>query len=201
METASMSDRILAVHRSLEEAEIPHAFGGAIALAFHTSSPRATNDIDVNIALPSTEAERVFRSLPPQVKWSSQRLRIAEIQAEVKLRWLRSGPVDLFFAKSEFYELVEQRKELHYFSGSRIPVISATDLTVFKAIFNRDQDWVDIAAMLQADTVDITEALRWTEAVGGAEAATRLQRSIERYRTDLKANGPTLSGPPDTPVL
>ena len=178
MTADSMSERIVAIHESLDAAGIPHAFGGAIALAYHTLRPRATSDIDVNVALPAAEAERVFRSLPAQVRWTGQLIRVAQARNEVRLRWMRSGSIDLFFAKDDYYQLVESRKELHRFAGTSIPVISATDLTVFKTLFNWPQDWVDIAEMLKAGTVNSKEALRCTEHLGGSEAADRLRRNI-----------------------
>ena len=174
-----MAERIVAVHQSLDAARVPHAFGGAIALAYHTFNPRATSDIHINVALPGRQAERVFRSMPPQVKWTGQLLRVAQTMDEVRLRWLRSGSIDLFFAKGEYYQVVENRKEHYPFGETTIPVISATDLTVFKALFNRPQDWVDIAEMRRAGTVDLKEALRWTEHLGGPEAGKRLRSAIE----------------------
>ncbi|MDA8116882.1 MAG: hypothetical protein M0000_05725 [Actinomycetota bacterium] len=178
MTTESMADRIVAIHESLEAAQIPHAFGGAIALAYHTLHPRATSDIDVNVALPAVEAERVFRAMPAQVRWTGQLVRVAQARDEVRLRWMRSGSVDLFFAKDDYYQLVEGRKELYRFAGTSIPVISATDLTVFKTLFNRPQDWVDIAEMLRAGTVDVAEALRCVEHLGGSRASDRLRGSL-----------------------
>ena len=70
------------------------------------------------------------------------------------------------------------REELLEFAGSSIPVISATDLTVFKTLFKRPQDWVDITEMLKAGTVDGAEALRCAEHLGGIEAGDRLGRAI-----------------------
>ena len=175
---ATMAERIVTVHRSLDAAKIPHAFGGAIALAYHTLRPRATSDIDINVALPGAEAERVFRGLPAQVKWTGQLIRVAQVRDEVRLRWLRSGSIDLFFAKDDYYQLVENRKEIQRFAGTTIPVISATDLTVFKTLSNRAQDWVDIAEMLKAGTVDVSEALRWAEHLGGVEGGDRLRSAL-----------------------
>lgn len=159
---ASMAERIILVHEHLDRADIPHAFGGAIALAFHVRHPRTTDDLDLNIAVAGADAEAVLRSLPAQVKWNGHHLRTAQIQNEVRLRWSRGGPVDLFFAKDPYYTLVDKRKEMHRFLGGQIPVVSATDLTVFKTMFGRDQDWVDIEEMLAAGSVDTKEAVTWT---------------------------------------
>jgi hypothetical protein len=52
-----LDEKILAVGDALSRAGIPHAFGGALALAYY-ATPRATIDIDLNVFLPTTEAER-----------------------------------------------------------------------------------------------------------------------------------------------
>lgn len=76
---------------------------------------------------------------------------------------MRQNSVDLFFATHDFHALAHSRAEMVPFAGSQIPILSATDLTVFKAKFGRDQDWVDIKEMLRAGTVDMAEALHWVE--------------------------------------
>ncbi|MGQ0465928.1 MAG: hypothetical protein ACT4QG_11470, partial [Sporichthyaceae bacterium] len=43
-------DKVVSIHEALDDAGIAHAFGGALALAFHVEHPRATADIDVNIS-------------------------------------------------------------------------------------------------------------------------------------------------------
>ena len=45
----SLERKIVGVHTMLTSAALPHAFGGALALAFYTGEPRGTRDIDVNI--------------------------------------------------------------------------------------------------------------------------------------------------------
>ncbi len=44
----SLPHKIVRLHETLTKHDIPYAFGGAIALGYH-SEPRATSDIDVNI--------------------------------------------------------------------------------------------------------------------------------------------------------
>ncbi len=40
------------------------------------------------------------------------------------------------------------------FAGKEIPFLACTDLTVFKAFFNRTKDWADIEEMLAIGSVD-----------------------------------------------
>jgi len=55
----SLPDKILAVDRAFER--VPHAFGGAISLAYH-AEPRATIDIDVNVFVPVDRVDEILDS-------------------------------------------------------------------------------------------------------------------------------------------
>ena len=50
-------EKIVAVHNSLESAGLPHAFGGALALAWCTEQARGTIDIDVNVLVDAAQSE------------------------------------------------------------------------------------------------------------------------------------------------
>jgi hypothetical protein len=52
----SLPEKIVALHEAL--GEIPHAFGGAIALAYY-AEPRATIDIDLNLFVPADRAGEI----------------------------------------------------------------------------------------------------------------------------------------------
>jgi hypothetical protein len=56
-----------------------------------------------------------------------------------------------------------------------IPVIDCTGLVVFKAMFARPRDWVDIEAIVEARSLDVDEAIRWVrEMVGEDERVEKL---------------------------
>lgn len=61
-----------------------------------------------------------------------------------------------------------------------IPVLSGTDLTILKALFDRTRDWADIEEMVESGSPDVPEALAWLDAIVGADdpRVARL-RSIE----------------------
>ena len=59
-----LGERLLAVHDSLTDAALPHAFGGAIALAYCTEEPRGTRDLDVNVFVDPLRAEEALSALP-----------------------------------------------------------------------------------------------------------------------------------------
>ena len=62
-----------------------------------------------------------------------------------------------------FHEAVAKATSEHAFRTKdyKIRIISAAHLAVFKVLFNRPQDWVDIEKMLLAGTVDLVETNRW----------------------------------------
>src|SRR3954471_2970969 len=99
----TLAEQIVDVHEALMSAGVPHAFGGALALAYHTAEPRATVDIDVNIWVSVDRASEVVRSLPAGVGWSHDDLRTIERDGQVRLYWDRT-PLDLFFPQHDLHD-------------------------------------------------------------------------------------------------
>jgi len=165
---SELGAKILALHHALEEAETPHALGGAISLAYAVEEARATHDIDVNVFVPAELAGRVLDSLPTGVVVRPQDCQAAARDGQVRL-WWDETPVDLFFNTVEFHDVAAERTQMVPFEGDRIPVLSGTDLTVCKALFGRSKDWVDIESMRDAGSIDVAEAIRWTTAMVGAD--------------------------------
>jgi hypothetical protein len=156
----SFAERITAVSTALDEARIPYAFGGALSLAFHVGEPRATRDIDVNVFVPPERSRDVFEALPSGTAWTELDVDRVERDGQVRLFWDET-PIDLFFSTHEFHDLAWKDLERVPFAGSTIPILGATELVVFKAYFDRPQDWVDIEAMVEAGTPDLHRAIGW----------------------------------------
>ena len=57
----------MAVHRALDNAALPHAFGGALALAWCTQRARGTIYIDVNVFVPVARVGDLLAALPAEV--------------------------------------------------------------------------------------------------------------------------------------
>ena len=170
-------DLVIELHESLDTGGIAHAFGGALALAYYIVSPRATDDIDLNIAVPKDDSLRVFQALPAGIKWGSRLLRLAETTGSVKLRWFRAITVDLFFQTTDYHKVIQERAQTHPFADTELPYVSATDLTILKATFDRgsdkagkERDWTDIRLMLEARTPDVGEVMKWVERLDGRES-------------------------------
>ena len=196
----SFAERILVLHRALEEGGIGHGYGGAVALAYHVAEPRATRDIDLNISVPVERAPAVFEVLPPGIEVPGRAGAAVAADGQVRLWWDGPAgiPVDLFFPQHDFHRAVARDTRPVPFLDAEIPVISATHLTVFKALFNRARDWPDIAAMLQAGTVDAGAALGWVRALLGPDSGPflRLADAVALAASgDLEAPGSEMEAP------
>jgi hypothetical protein len=168
---SELGDQLLAIHDALEEARIQHAIGGAIELVYCTLEPRGTRDVDVNIFTGPERAREVFVALPEEVQFSGVSLEHAERDGQVRLRW-GITPIDLFLSVLPFHDHVAEHVRLVPFEGRTIPVLSCTGLTVFKAMFDRPRDWVDIEAMVEARTIDLDEAIGWVSEMAGPDSVS-----------------------------
>ena len=149
----TLVERILAISESLDGAAIDWAFGGAFALAYATEEPRGTRHIDINVFVRSDEVDRVVAALPSEVAHGRGDRRRALADDQVRL-WWDDTPVDLFFVAGDFHLEVATRVRSVPFSGRVVRILCAEDLAVFKAMFDRPKDWVDIRAMVDAGTLD-----------------------------------------------
>jgi hypothetical protein len=150
--------KILALDEAMDAAAIPHAFGGALALAWCTEQARGTIDIDLNVFVDGDGAARVFAAFPEGVQWSDADVAITMRDGQIRL-WWDSTPVDLFLNTSEFHRQAAGRARREPFAGREVPFLSCTDLAVFKAFFNRTKDWADLEAMLEVGALDVDRVL------------------------------------------
>ena len=150
----SLTERILDLHAALAEAELAHAFGGALALAFCTLEPRGTQDIDVNVFVGTDRLGEVLDALPDGVRSDAAARRQLTRDAQARL-WWDETPVDLFLSNHPFHEQARAHCRRVPFAGVEdLPVLACEDLAVFKAFFARPQDAVDITTMLDAGAID-----------------------------------------------
>lgn len=111
----------------------------------------------------------MLAGLPSGVTVTNDRRARLRRDGQVRL-WWEDVPVDLFFSTVEFHTAAATRVRVVPFGDRRIPVLSATDLAVCKCLFGRPKDWLDIAAMRDAGTIDPVEALTWVERMAGADS-------------------------------
>src|SRR5436305_7760219 len=92
----TLAEKLVELHRALSRARLPHAFGGAIALAYMTRDPRGTNDIDVNVFVPATQAAHALAALPEGIEQPPATEDVIARDGQIRL-WWEGTPVDLFF--------------------------------------------------------------------------------------------------------
>ena len=149
-----LARRLLAIHAAFATAGIPHAFGGAIALAYCTGEPRGTIDLDVNVFVPHTTPDTALDAMPAEVILTSANR--AEVLDKGQTRaWWDDTPIDLFFANHPFHDTVQGRVRTVPFADTSITVLDCSSLAVFKAFFDRTKDWADLEAMAAAGQLDV----------------------------------------------
>ena len=174
----SLVDQVVAVADALDTSVVPWAFGGALALAYATREPRGTRDIDVNVFVAAAQAQAVFAALPDGVVSTSSDAAAAEAEGQVRLWWEKT-PIDVFFAVDRFRHEVYARCRRVPFADRMIPVLCAEDLAVFEAMFDRPKDWVDIASMVEAHSIDLGVAASRLEQLLGDDARVGRLLSLE----------------------
>lgn len=186
-----LDEQIVAIERAFVANGIPHAFGGAHALGYY-GSVRATHDIDVNVFLAADEVERVFAvlgALGAAVDNPGLRHFVARDE-QVRIFW-DDTPIDLFFAYDALHLSSMERRRRVDFYGDPIHILSAEDLITYKATFDREKDWHDIASMIYAcnDPLDIDYVRNWLARIDGPEGhrLARLERLVASGGQDLGA--------------
>jgi hypothetical protein len=179
----TLAEQIVALHEAFAAGAIPHAFGGAIALAYATEDPRGTSDVDVNLFVTTDRAGAVLASLPEGASYSEDTTEAIARDGQVRIFWEQT-PLDLFFDYAPIHEQAARHARRVPFAGIEIPVLGPVELAVFKAMFDRTRDWADIEAMLAAQRLDVTAT---REALAGLVAAddprfARLDDAVARAR-------------------
>ena len=160
MAELGLAEKVVRLNEALDAADIPHAFGGALALAYY-AEPRATIDIDVNLFVDPQRYREVLDVLVPlgvdRAPAESTVLR----DGQGRLWWGRN-PVDLFFAYHGLHDAMRERARVVPFGDDEIPILAPEHLLTAKVLFNRKRDWLDIEQMLvTVPGLDMTEAWRW----------------------------------------
>lgn len=158
---ADPAELALRLHDALEAAKIPHAVGGAIAFGLH-AEPRATTDVDINIFANESEMPEVLDVLERAgcvVDRADAARRVSE-RGDFVVR-LEGYRIDAFVPFHAFHAEVRARVQTVSFFNRSLPIISAEDLMLFKVIFDRPKDWLDIANLAAAKPIDKAYVRRW----------------------------------------
>lgn len=181
---SELVEMLHAIHDSLTEAGLPHAFGGAISLAYCVEEPRGTRDLDVNVFVEPSEVDAVLRALPEPVKATRKEIAQLRRDAQSRLDW-DGTPIDIFLKNLPLHDSVAGSIVWVRLEGRDVPVLDCASLVVFKAFFDRTQDWADIEAVSHATPEDIEAAARTVEGLVGNE-----DPAYSRLASILAANPP-----------
>jgi len=173
----NLVEKIVALHRALEEHDLPHAFGGALALAWCTERPRATIDIDVNLFLDADQFDCVEAALPDGIDVTDADRSAIAVDGQTRL-WWHGTPVDVFCNTTPFHAEAGGRARVEPFGGTQVPFLACRDLAVFKAFFDRTKDWADLEEMDAAGCLDHSAILGVLTAYLGGD-----DHRIERLRS------------------
>jgi hypothetical protein len=163
----SLPDKVTAIHQALEEARVPHAIGGALALAYY-AEPRATIDVDINVFVHTDQWPAIREALAPL--GVDVEVDESDLKRDGQIRtWWDRNPVDLFFSYDPFHDEMRRGARKVPFNGATIPILSPEHLAVCKAMFDRPKDWLDIEQMLVATSpLDVEEIKSWLGRMVGA---------------------------------
>jgi Nucleotidyl transferase AbiEii toxin, Type IV TA system len=171
MAELSLPEKVVAIDEGLKDARIPHAFGGALALAYY-AEPRVTIDIDVNVFVPTTRIDEIDHALTPLgvAPLDADEARSAlERDGQCRIWWGITA-VDLFFSYTELHEAMRRDARRVPFGDDEIDVLSPEHLVVCKASFDRPKDWLDIEQVLVAtDPLEVEEVDFWLREMLGED--------------------------------
>jgi hypothetical protein len=161
-------EKLFAIHDALRAASLPHAFGGAISLAYCVEEPRGTRDLDVNIFRDAEGAERVLSALPEGVLVSRLDVEAVKRDGQTRLFW-DGVPVDVFLNNLPLHDDVATGIVWVPLEGREIPVLDCASLVIFKSLFDRTKDWADIEAVALATPEDVDSATKTVAGLVGED--------------------------------
>lgn len=175
---SELIDKLFVIHDALQEHSLPHAFGGALALAYCVEEPRGTRDIDVNVFCDAADGAKVLGALPAGVRITAGDVEKVVDGGQTRL-WWDGVPIDVFLNNLPLHEAVASAVVWVPLHGRQVPMLDCASLVIFKSFFDRTQDWADIEAIAMASAEDIEAAARTlAEMVGEDDPAYRRLAAI-----------------------
>jgi hypothetical protein len=169
---ASAAELARSLADALESAQIPYALGGALAYGVW-GVPRATQDVDLNVFVGALELARTFDCL----RAAGCSVNDVEAQAAASERgefqvWRKGMRVDVFVPSIPFYDSVKNRIRQVVFRGKPTWFLAPEDLAVFKMLFYRPKDLLDLERLLaiQGSKLDVAYVRTWLITIVGPQS-------------------------------
>ena len=173
----------------LEDAGIPYAIGGAVALSAH-GFPRTTADVDLSVFAPRDELDILFDALD-RAGCLFDRADARRAIDRMFLFTVRCGRVlvDLFVSfHPHHHDALERRVALRCPDGESRWFLSAEDLAIHKLALARPKDAADLERLFAAtgSDLDLDYIRRWVEAIteDGDPRRQALADLISRFASD-----------------
>jgi hypothetical protein len=180
----SLADKVSVVHRRLDEGDVPHAVGGALAVGYY-GVPRSTLDIDVNIFLPTDHWPTIrdaFSKLGLGGEVEIDRRDLGEAE-DLRIEW-DPNSLHLFFSCDSLHDRMRDHIRYVPFNSDTIPIVAPEHLVLRKALLDRVKDWIDIEQILVAtDPLDMAEIEDWLARMVG-EGDPRM-RKLSQVKSEL----------------
>ena len=154
-----------------EEAAIPYAIGGALALAAY-GTQRMTQDSDLGVFIEPSRLPEVFDALE-RAGCLFERERAGAQVERARFFTVRCGAVlaDIFVSFHPHHDDArDRRRKLRMGDGVERWFLSAEDLAIHKLAMLRAKDLMDLEHLFaaQAATMDLAYVRRWVEAIAPA---------------------------------
>ena len=146
----------LKIAATLERHDIPHALGGALAYGQY-GIPRATNDVDVNVFVGPDRLDEVFAALRELgIEIDPETARAAAEREGLMVFRLGLLRIDVFTPSIDFSWEAGRTRVRHDIEGRPVWFLSAEALCIFKLLFFRGKDVVDLERLIavQGERID-----------------------------------------------
>lgn len=165
-------DAAVRLTSALESAGIDYALGGAFAYAVWVRA-RATDDIDISINVPSKDVVAlnyvfdVFESLG--IVFNREEALVEASEFGMVTVWWGDVKIEAFLVYYAFQEEANRTKVLKKVDGDKFWVVSPESYVIFKLIFFRPKDIVDLEQLVayMGDKLDLPYLDRWIVEVFG----------------------------------
>jgi len=145
----SVTDAVRRLIDTLESSGVEYAFGGAIALAAW-SEPRATADVDIVLFVADGEHDKAVDAVEAAGVVVDRRAALLEAAARgLFVGRIGRVRIDAFVPSIPYYDEARVRRVRTEIAGRPTWVHSAEALAVFKMLFFRPKDLIDIVRMLE----------------------------------------------------
>ena len=162
MSTLDVLEATRRIATALDEGGFDYAVGGAIALAYW-APPRATVDIDVNVAADAPRIPELVTALRAAGCVVSMDSALAAADRGDFGATIEGIRVDVFLPTLPLsYEAMARRIQAP-FGERNLWILSAEDMALFKLIFGRAKDFADLERLLAAQRGRLDEPYldRW----------------------------------------